>query len=97
MLLGDIDNAREQIRNLEAEAPDHLLGLTLSFDVAETSGDDKAASNARARFAAAYDAEMKSGRPEYEAHSMTIETFRASAMGSKSNDTSNRMVTPSKP
>ena len=39
LLLGDLDKAREQIRNLEAEQPDHLLGLTLAFKVAEKTGD----------------------------------------------------------
>lgn len=93
--LGDLDNAREQIKNLESEAPDHLLALTLSFKVAGKAGDARAASIARSRFAAAYDAEIKGGRPEYEAHSVTIETFRASTMPSNSNGTSGQMAAPS--
>lgn len=97
LLLGDLDNAREQIRNLQSEASDHLLGLTLSFKVAEQMRDDKAAAAARARFAAAYDAEIRSGRPEYEAHSVTIEAFRASATGSNANGTSSPMKNPSRP
>ena len=90
LLLGDLDNAREQIKNLEAEAPDHLLGLTLASRVAEQTGDDKAASAVRARFAAAYDAEISSGRPEYEAHSVTIEAFRVVTMGANPSGTSSR-------
>ena len=95
LLLGDLDKAREQIRNLEAEQPDHLLGLTLAFKVAEKTGDAKAASEARARFAAVYDAQIRSGRPEYEAHGVTIETFRASAVGGDINSMSNQTSKPS--
>ena len=80
LLLGDLDNVRRQINNLESEAPDHLLGLALSIKAAERMGDDKAASNARARFAGAYDVEIGKGRPEYEAHSVTLESLRATAM-----------------
>ena len=88
--LGDVDNARAQIRSLEAEVPDHLLALTLEFRVAEKTGDDKAASAARTRFAAAYPAEISSGRPEYEAHRATIEAFRASTAAANGNDTVTR-------
>lgn len=90
LLLGDIDNARTQIKNLEAEAPDHLLGLTLAYRVAAKTGDDKGASAARARFVAAYGAEISSGRPEYEAHRATIEAFRVATGGENSNSTSSR-------
>jgi len=90
LLLGDLDNAREQIKNLEAEAPDHLLGLTLASRVAEKTGDDKAASAVHARFAAAYDAEIRSGRPEYEAHSATIEALRVVTMGANSSGSLSR-------
>jgi len=76
LLTGDINEARVQIKNLEAEAPDHLLGLDLAYRVAEKTGDDRGMSVARARFAAAYSAEISSGRPEYEAHRATIEAFR---------------------
>ena len=91
LLFGNLDKARKQIENLKREAPDHLLGLVLSFKVAEKVGDYKGASDTRARFAAAYDAEIKSGRPEYEAHRLTIEKFHASTMGSKIADTSGQI------
>lgn len=85
---GDFNGARKQIENLNREAPDHLLGLVLSFRVAEKVGDRKGASDARARFAATYDSEIKNGRPEYEAHRITIEKFHTTAMTSKTADTS---------
>ena len=90
LLLGDTDNARAQIKYLEAEVPDHLLGLDLAFRVATKTGDEKAASVARARFEAAYAREISSGRPEYEAHRATIEAFRASTTEANGNGTSNR-------
>lgn len=80
LLLGDLDNVRRQINNLESEAPDHLLGLALSIKAAEKVGDGKAASIARARFAGAYDVEIGKGRPEYEAHRVTLESLRAATM-----------------
>lgn len=88
LLLGDIDNTREQIRNLEAEAPDHLLGLALAYNVAEKMGDDKALSKVRSRFMSAYDSEIKSGRPEYDAHKVTIDSFHAETMGETATGTS---------
>ncbi len=81
LLSGNLDQAAKQIDRLEREAPDHLLGLVLSISVAEKAGDDKAALDARARFAAVYDREIETGRPEYQAHRATIDKFRASAVG----------------
>ena len=90
LLTGDIDEARVQIKNLEAEAPDHLLGLDLAYRVAEKTGDDRGMSVARARFAAGYGAEISSGRPEYEAHRATIEAFRVAAKGNHGEGASSR-------
>ena len=86
LVLGDVDNARRQIDKLQKESPDHLLGLILQFNIAEQNGDDKAASATRMRFARAYDAQINSKRPEYEAHRVTIETFHASTVGSSTTD-----------
>ena len=73
---GDIENARKQIDILKQDAPNHLLGLLLEHTIAELSGDRDAAARARAAFAAAYDAEMKTGKPEYTDHRVSIEKFR---------------------
>ncbi len=77
VLYGDIEAARAQIDALQKQVPDHLLALVLSAGVAEKLGDETLAAASRARFLAAYEAEIKSGRPEYEAHGFTIEEFRA--------------------
>lgn len=90
LLSGNLEAAAKQIESLERQAPGHLLALVLSFKVAEKAGDDQAASDSRARFAAAYDAEIRGGRPEYAAHRTTIEKFHASAMGSRTAGTAGR-------
>jgi mono/diheme cytochrome c family protein len=92
LLVGNLGETRKQIESLESEVPDHLLGLILAFKIAENVGDDQAASGIRARFSAAYDEQINAGRPEYEAHLVTIESFRESTMGSKNAGTSGQMA-----
>jgi hypothetical protein len=72
----DFDNVRNQVAIIKQYAPDHLLGLILEHGVAEKSGDPFGAARVAAAFAAAYDAEIRADRPEYEAHRKTIENFR---------------------
>lgn len=91
VLSGNLDEARKQVEALKRATPDHLLGLVLAFSVAEKVGDRKGAADTRARFAAAYDAEILRGRPEYEAHRITIKKFHTSAMGSKTAGASNQI------
>ena len=74
---GDLEAARREIGILRQAAPDHLLALILDHDVAAQADDPPAARRAAAAFAAAYEAEIATGRPEYEAHRKTIEDFRA--------------------
>jgi hypothetical protein len=76
---GDRANVDRQIAALRQGAPNHLLALVLEHRIAERSGDQAAVSRALAAFAAAYDAEIATRRPEYEAHGNTIERFRADA------------------
>ena len=49
----------------------------LEHETAVRSGDRAVVSRVLAAFAAAYDTEIATGRPEYEAHRNTIERFRA--------------------
>ncbi len=74
---GDLEAARREIAVLRQATPDHLLALILEHDVAAQADDPPAARRAVAAFAAAYEAEIVTGRPEYEAHRNTIEDFRA--------------------
>ena len=78
---GEFDNVRNQVAIIRQYTPDHLLGLILEHGVAEKSGDPFAAARAAAAFAAAYDAEIRADRPEYEAHRKTIEAFRTDKAG----------------
>ena len=76
---GDRANVDRQIVALRQGAPNHLLALVLEHETAERSGDRASVSRILAAFAAAYGAEIATGRPEYEAHRNTIEKFRAAA------------------
>lgn len=76
---GDRANVEKQIAALRQGAPNHLLALALEHDAAQQSGDRAVASRILAAFAAAYDAEIRTQRPEYEAHRNTIEKFRDAA------------------
>ena len=76
LALDDLDEVRKQIANLKQDSADHLLGLALAYDVAKRDGDNKSASDILARFAAAYDTEMRRGKSEYQAHQYTIDKLR---------------------
>lgn len=78
---GDFGKVGKQVEILKQFSPSHLLGLILEHDAAERSGDGGAAAKASAAFAAAYVSEMKTGRPEYEAHRNSIEKFSAETAG----------------
>ncbi len=76
---GDTAAVDRQIAVLRESVPNHLLALVLEHRNAERSGDQAAAARILATFAAAYDAEIATRRPEYEAHRNTIERFRLAA------------------
>jgi hypothetical protein len=76
-IVGDRENGLRHITALKQAAPNHLLALMLEYEIAEKSGDRAAVSKIVAVFAAAYVAEMATGRPEYLAHRNTIDRFRA--------------------
>ena len=81
LALGDLDEVRKQVGKLEQDSTDHLLGLALAHEVAKRDGDEQSASDILARFAAAYDAEIGTGKPEYQAHRYTIDRLRALTAG----------------
>ena len=76
-VVGNRANVDRQIAALRRGAPRHLLALALEHDGAEQTGDAAALARVRAAFAAAYDAEIATPRPEYQAHRNTIERIRA--------------------
>lgn len=79
LVLGDAEQVRKQIDLLNKTAPDHLLGLYLAVNIAKQTSDKAAETQALARFNAAYDAEIATNRPEYQAHRATIEKLREQA------------------
>ncbi len=91
LVLGNLDDVRKQIENIKRDSPEHLLGYALALSVAKRGGDDKSALDILTRFAAAYNAETGSGKPEYEAHSVTIEKLYASTTSLRTAKTSNQI------
>ena len=75
----DMKGARVQIEMLRQSAPNHLLGFMLEHQIAERGGKKDSAARAYKAFLAAYDAEMATGRKEYQDHQGSIERFRAAA------------------
>ncbi|UCH73478.1 MAG: hypothetical protein JSU82_14195 [Rhodospirillales bacterium] len=80
-VMGDFDNVRNQVSIIRQYTPDHLLALILEHDAAEQEGNSVGADRAAAAFAEAYDSEIMAGRPEYDAHRNTIESFRTEKAG----------------
>lgn len=78
---GDFGKVRKQAETLTQLSPGHLLGLILEYDAAEQSGDRAAAAKVAAAFSATYVSEIKTGKPEYEAHRNTIDKFFADTAG----------------
>ena len=74
--VGQVEQARAQRDTMRTEAPDHLLGYYLESLIAEQEGDQAAAARARAAFDRVYQAEIATGREEYQAHAPMLEQFR---------------------
>lgn len=79
--VGDFDKVQKQVEILKQVSPGHLLGLIIEHDAAQQSGDMNAAAKASAAFLEAYASEIKTERPEYEAHRNSIESFFAATAG----------------
>lgn len=69
---GDLDGLRRQIAALRKVTPTHLLAYTLEHQLARMTGDDEAAARAVAGLRANYEAEIATGRPEYDIHGVSI-------------------------
>ena len=78
----DIKSARGQIDKLRQSAPNHLLGIMLEHQIAVRSGKKDSATRAYKAFLAAYDAEIATGRVEYQEHRGGLERFRTAAQAS---------------
>lgn len=82
MTAGDIESARAHLDSLRQSVPNHLLGIMLEHQIAERKGNQDSAARAYEAFLAAYDAEVATGRTEYQDHRGGIERFREAAEAS---------------
>lgn len=78
--IGEFKEALALADTILANHPNHLFGYLVRATVSEFQGDSARARESRARFLAAYDAELKRELPEYIDHKPILEGFRASAM-----------------
>ena len=82
LTVNDIKSARVQVDLLRKSVPNHLIGFMLEHQIAERSGKQDSAARAYKGFLAAYDAEIATGREEYQDHLKSIERFRTAAQTS---------------
>ena len=59
--------------------PQHLFGFLIRGMAAQLAGDQRLLARAQTGFLAAWDREMKAGRPEYRDHQAMLEQFRGAA------------------
>lgn len=78
-VLGGSAAALQLADSILATNPNHLFGYLIRGTAARLSGDNRLLQRANAGFLAAWDAEMKAGRPEYRDHQSMLEQFRAGA------------------
>jgi len=73
---GDTAAALRLADTVLATNPHHLFGHLIRGMAARLSGDQALLARAQAGFLAAWDREMKAGRPEYRDHQAMLEQFR---------------------
>jgi hypothetical protein len=76
---GDVKATREQIDLLRKDDPKHLLAYMLEYQIAEHDKNKDAAAQTYKAFLSAYEAEIATGRPEYQDHMKNIESFQKAA------------------
>ena len=76
---GNPAGARAEIDTILARVPDHLFGHYLTAVVADREARTADARAAREAFLAAYESQLASGLPEYDAHLPLLEQFRQQA------------------
>ena len=76
---GDIKSTRVQVDMLRKSVTNHLLGYMLEHQIAVRSGNRDSAAQAYKAFLDAYNAEIATGRAEYQDHLNSIESFHKAA------------------
>jgi len=79
--LGNDSAATAQADSLAKESPRHLFVPLLRWEVANRRGDTAALRRVYRQFLDDYDAEMASGKSEYQMHRKRLEAFRDEARG----------------
>jgi hypothetical protein len=78
----DYDGALALADTILAEAPGHLFGYVIRGQAADRLNRVQALERSYRDFLAQYDAELRSGRPEYEGHKPVLDDFRTRALAS---------------
>lgn len=73
---GDTGTALRLADTIQTSAPRHLLAFLIRGTAARLIGNDRLLRRANADFLAAWEPEMKAGRPEYRDHMTMLEQFR---------------------
>ena len=76
---GDTAAALRLADTILGEHPKHLFGFLVRATAGRLVGDERLVRRATADFLAAWDAEVKAGRPEYRDHQNMLDQFRASS------------------
>lgn len=76
---GQLDLARAQADTILAQAPNHLLGLTLAIAVAEARGGPSERAALERRLLAAESSQLAAALPEYDRHRVDIDAALAAA------------------
>jgi hypothetical protein len=76
---GDTAAAFRLADTILAEHPRHLFGFLIRATAGRLAGDEGLVRRATADFLAAWDTELKAGRPEYRDHQTMLDQFRASS------------------
>jgi hypothetical protein len=81
--LGDLAGATALADTILAREPHHLFGYMLQGAVADFQGNKAALEQSYRSFLASYEAELKSGKPEYRIHQPLVNDFHERALGRK--------------
>ena len=74
--ISDTDSAQAELDLIRQSVPNHLLGLQLEHAIAQALSDEDRVKEVNRRFLDAYDAEIATGRSEYQGHRRGIDGFR---------------------
>jgi hypothetical protein len=81
--LGDLPVASALADTILRLSPNHLFGYMLQGTIADFQGNKAAVEQSYRDFLAHYDAELKTGKPEYRVHQPLVDDFHQRALGRK--------------